>query len=119
MPVSALNLGRKMSRNGTIAGSEKLPIVIEPPPPPALLPPDEPELRSLVVVSLMQRSSFEGRFGRRCCGGRRGRWRWLLLVCGRSGDRGAGGRVEQVQVGTVGLETYRRADDGFDAGGGA
>src|SRR5919201_1226763 len=33
MPVSCLNLGRKSSRNGTIAGSEKLPIVIEPPPP--------------------------------------------------------------------------------------
>jgi hypothetical protein len=44
IPVSALNFGRKSSRNGTIAGSAKLPIRISPPapelPPPPLEPPE-------------------------------------------------------------------------------
>src|SRR6185437_4726164 len=154
MPVSLVNFGRKTFWKGTMAGSENVPIVIDPPPeppePPAA-PDDDPpllpqaaasgprpprtapvpralltiwprvyerEARSLLMWSLMQRSSFKGRVGRGR-GLRRVDRDWLLLGGGRGGDRGAGVGVEEVQMVAVGLDADRRADRRFDAGGGA
>src|SRR5213078_5019426 len=117
MPVSLVNFGRKTCWNGTIAGSENVPMVIEPPPePPEPAPPDddpplppqaaasgprpprtapvpralltiwprvyERDVRSLIWLSVMQRSSFEGRVGRGR-GLRRSGWDWFLRGGGR------------------------------------
>src|SRR6476469_5254212 len=150
MPVSLVNFGRNTCWNGTMAGSENVPMVIDPPqgPPEPPPPDDEPpplpqaaasgprppstapvprapltiwprvyerEARSLLRLSLMQRSSFEDRVGRGR-GLRRFGGYGLLLVGGRRADRGAGVGVEEVDVVAVGHDADRRADGRLDAG---
>src|SRR5438128_576321 len=126
MPVSCVKRFRKMSRNGTIAGSEKLPMVIEPPDAPPdellLLPPQAasnglsesaapvptaPRITSLRVYERWSRS--------------RPVWSLMLHSFGRltTVDGGAGIGVEEMQMRGIGQHAALVAHRWIDTRGGA